>query len=84
VTTPRDGYRLTDLRQARLTPSPSALLSVPEAARLLGWNGARDWIRHHVPIYHPDGRERVIWSEVLDAVRGVDEKPRKRFRLAKV
>ena len=79
---------MTDLRHARLVVSRDALLTLPEAARLLGGRDARDWIEAHVPKrYAPRGRS-VVWGDVLDALhtdkRQAERQPAVRLRRAEV
>lgn len=82
---------MTDLRQARLIVSADALLSVREAARLLGFRGAVEWIERHVSLRRPGGHPRVRWGDVLEAAPPESEevpvrrpKGKPRLRLADV
>ncbi len=59
---------MTDLRQARLIVSGDALLTLTEAARLIGGRGARAWLEEHVPMrYVGGGQRRVLWRDVIEA-----------------
>lgn len=70
-------------RDERLVVSGRALLPVAQAARLLGFRGARRWILDHVPLRLLAGRERVLWDDVVAATDGPAAKPkRKPLRLA--
>ena len=58
---------MTELRQARLIVSGDALLTVPEAASLVGGRGAREWLESHVRIRVLAGRRLVLWGDVIRA-----------------
>lgn len=58
---------MTDLRQARLIVSGDALLTVTEAARLIGGREARAWLEAHVPVRYVAGQRRVLWRDVIEA-----------------
>jgi hypothetical protein len=66
----------------RLRQGEAAVYSVGEAARLLGWTGAAEWLHAKGLVYVVDGRERVIWGDALDAIRG-DDRARPRFESPK-
>lgn len=56
-----------DLAHARLVVSGDALLSVSQAATLIGGRGAREWIEAHVRIRWAAGQRRVLWRDVIEA-----------------
>lgn len=58
---------MTDLRHARLIVSGDALLTVGEAAALIGGREARAWIEAHVPIRYAGTRRVVLWRDVIEA-----------------
>ena len=59
----------SEVHQDRLSLGAGAVFTLREAARLLGWTGAEAWIRRQGIVRRVDGRERVVWGDVLDAVR---------------
>jgi len=58
---------MTDLRHARLIVSGDALLTLTEAARLIGGREARAWLEAHVPVRYFAGQRRVLWRDVVAA-----------------
>ncbi len=74
--------------------SPHDLLSVPQTVRRLGMRAgdARAWLAENQLVRRVAGRDRVIWGDVLDAIRRgfpspVDQPvrvPRKRRRVEAV
>ncbi len=61
---------------SRTSLGAAAVLSVTEAARLLPWRDAeaRAWLREKGLVRAvPGKRPVVLWSEVLDALRGDEE-----------
>lgn len=54
-------------RYARLVVRADALLTVQEAAALIGGRGARAWIEQHVPMRYAAGQRRVLWRDVIEA-----------------
>lgn len=61
-----------DLAHARLIVSGDALLSVAQAARLVGGRQARAWIEAHVTIRWVAGQRRVLWRDVIAASDAAD------------
>lgn len=68
----RDPVVRPDRRELRVLLGGAAILSVSEAAAWLpiGDHRARRWFREAGLIRRLDGKEVVIWSDVLAAVRG--------------
>lgn len=60
--------QISELQFLRHTVSSSALLTVTEAARLLGGRNAAQWIRQHVSL-RKGAREAplVLWGDVVSA-----------------
>jgi hypothetical protein len=50
------------------------MLSVTEAARLLGFSEAREWIESHVRVRYMRGHRRVLWGDVI-AASEADQEP---------
>lgn len=57
------------MHRDRLRQAEAAVYTVREAARLLGWDGAEQWIRREALPVAVDGRERVIWGDILQRMR---------------
>ncbi len=64
----------------RHTIGLGALLSVSKAAEALGWRRADIWLRREGLVRCVDGRERVVWRQVLDRIgagqAAMERKPR--------
>jgi len=60
---------ISAVHKDRLRQAEAAVYSVREAARLLGWDGAEQWIRREALPVTVDGRERVIWGDILQRMR---------------
>jgi hypothetical protein len=62
----------------RLAQGEAALLSPAQAARLVGGRRARRWLAEAGLVRHTPLGERVIWGEVLAAMRdaGTDTTPK--------
>ena len=79
-------------REARIIVGEGALLTVTDAAGLLGFRGAREWLAAEGLVSEiPQGDRivrRVVWRRVLARLDGSDSEPRpappsrKRYRLA--
>ena len=69
-----------DLTQLRVSQGEAALLSLPTAARLLGFRGARAWLEQHVLIRRFGGQQRVLWADVIAATSATPPEPTTRRR----
>jgi hypothetical protein len=66
--------------EAEAPPTRDEVISVNRTVRHLPWRDAhvRRWLRDSGLIYTVDGREVVVWGDVLDAIRRQrDPKPSK-------
>lgn len=65
--------------QARRQLGEAAVLTPAQAAQLLPWDDASagEWLRRRGLVRRVDGREVVIWGDVLEAIRsgGQDASP---------
>ena len=64
----------TKVSLMRAAQGASALYPIPQAAALLGFNGASEWIRENVRIRYVNGQQRVLWADVLAATEA-DQAP---------
>jgi hypothetical protein len=58
-------------KEAEAPPTRDEVISVNRTVRHLPWRDAhvRRWLRASGLIYTVDGREVVVWGDVLDAIR---------------
>lgn len=63
------------MKADRLAQGRAALLTVPAASKLAGVRAC--WLRRNVPliVLPESGHERVVWGDVLDALRGHSDAP---------
>jgi len=66
--------------------STADVLSVAEVARRLGMRreDVALWLRERRLVFDVAGRSRVVWGDVLDALRGPAEGPLRPLRLARL
>lgn len=69
-----EARRPTRISLMRAAQGESALYPIGQAAALLGFAGAAEWIREHVRVRHVNGQARVLWGDVLAATEA-DQEP---------
>ncbi len=65
--------------QDRLALGDAAILPLPQAVALMPMadHDARHWLRRHKLVLDLDGRNVVIWADVLETLRGRAPEPRR-------